>query len=135
MKLNTTFNVNKYGDSDIGFLSPLSRADIPYDIKRIFWITDTLKDVVRGRHAHIKCLQTYICLQGKILVESDDGYEKDSKILNRGDAVTVPPLLWTSEKFLTGKDILLVICSHEYDPDDYIFTMDKLLEYIDNNAT
>ena len=135
MKLNKIFNINKYGDTDIGFLSPLSRVDIPYDIKRLFWIKDIPKGVVRGKHAHKKCLQTYICVQGKILVDSNDGYEKDSKILNCGDAVTVPPLLWTSETFLTGKDILLVICSHEYDLEDYIFTMDNLLKYIKDNAT
>ena len=129
MKLNKTFKIKSHGDCRVGLLSPMSCKDIPYDIKRIFWVTDPPKGTVRGKHSHIKCWQTYACLKGKILIESNDGRLEDSITLNKNDAIIIPPLLWTSEKFLTGEDMLLVACSHEYDPEDYIFDPEKLTLY------
>jgi len=129
MKLDNKVNIKSY-INELGSLYPLTLEEIPYEIKRIFWASNVPAGETRGCHAHINCLQTYVCAKGKIQINSDDGVEKDSLILNEGDAVTIPPLLWTSETYLTGeKDILLVLCSEKYEPSDYIHTIEDLIKY------
>ena len=132
MKLNKTYDIAKYGDQDMGILFPLSLVEIPYDIKRIFWISNVPKGGIRGGHAHIKCLQTYVCVKGQLKINSNDGYEQDTIILNQGQSVIIPPLLWTEEEFLTGDDVLLVLCSEEYREAEYLHIIDDVLHYSDN---
>ena len=105
-----------------GVLYPISLSEIPFEVKRVFIVTNVPKGSVRGEHAHKECLQYYLCLKGKIEIIYKDmcGTKENLAILNEGQGVFIDKGRWTGEIFLTGKDVLMVFCSHEYDKNDYI---------------
>ena len=103
-----------------GSLSALSFDNLKFNPKRIFYIKDVPRNTERGNHAHYSTQQYLICLQGKILVKLFDGRHETSHLLERNQMLFVDRLIWDSQTYLTGTDILLSICSTEYEPGDYI---------------
>ena len=61
-----------------------------------------------------------MCLQGSILVKLHDGFREQYYTLSQNDSVFVDKMVWDSQTYLTGDDILLSICSTKYDKQDYI---------------
>ena len=100
-----------------GTLYPLSLTEIPFEVKRVFFVTDVPLDSARGGHAHITCLQYYLCIKGKILIKCQSGQEQ---YLRQGQGMFIDKNVFTTEYFSSTKDVLMVFCSHEYDPNDYI---------------
>jgi hypothetical protein len=117
-----------------GVLYPLELPNLPFEPKRIFWITDVPAEHARGGHAHIECKQLYFCISGSIKVTYNDGEHKCEFNLNKGDVTFIKELIWTEEVFQTEDSILLVICSHEYNAGDYINTIEKLKEYLEKKS-
>lgn len=102
-----------------GDLVPVEFSKIPFIPKRIFYVQNVPENMVRGEHGHFKCKQYYICVTGIIKVTIYDGKEQQSIMLNPGQGIFIDNMVWSSEKFCTGNDVLLVLCSHEYDKNDY----------------
>jgi len=103
-----------------GYLYPLEFDRLPFTPKRVFMVCDVPKGETRGEHAHYETEQFLICLKGKIDVILFDG-DKDVKIsLSPVQGVHVPKLVWDSQIFNTGDDMLLVLASTDYDREDYI---------------
>lgn len=93
---------------------------LPFVPKRIFWVKDVPAGEERGGHAHYVTEQYLICLSGRVLVTLFDGKDRDIFELSAGRAVLIPRMVWDTQKFLTGSDIILVLCSTSYNPRDYI---------------
>lgn len=102
-----------------GDLVLIDYTKLPFTPKRIFYVTNVPEQMVRGQHGHYKCRQYYICIKGIIEVTIYDGKEQQSIMLNPGQGIFIDNMIWSSEKFCTGNDVLLVLCSHEYDKNDY----------------
>jgi mannose-6-phosphate isomerase-like protein (cupin superfamily) len=119
-------NFKSMTDERGGRLFPVECNKLPFLPARVFWVIDTPKGSIRGKHAHAKCLQFYICVKGRIKIDMDIGQNQYEIQLESGDGIFVDKLVWTSETYQTGKDILLVLCSQSYDPDDYIYTKKDL---------
>lgn len=113
-----------------GKLFVVESPELPFDIARCFWITNVPPRGVRGSHAHIKCKQFYICMKGCVGVRWNNGVEEGEFFLQKGHAFLVDSLVWTEETFMTGDDLLLVLCSEKYSIDDYINTIEELKKYI-----
>lgn len=109
-----------------GILYPIESPMLPFDIARIFWITNVPPKGIRGGHAHKECIQFYICVKGCIGVRCNDGKKDYEVFIKEGQAILIDKLIWTEETFMTGDDILLVLCSHKYDSNDYINTVKEL---------
>tara|TARA_R100000808_G_scaffold15544_1_gene35829 strand:+ start:3725 stop:4129 length:405 start_codon:yes stop_codon:yes gene_type:complete len=122
---------NIHGD-ERGSLLPIEFAkDLNFSPKRCFVVTDVPRDMERGGHAHWHTQQLLICVKGKINCTLDYGnYNKKSTMLNPGDSIEVPPLVWDTQDFLTGDDVLLVMCSTEYEKSDYILDYDEFTHII-----
>lgn len=103
-----------------GILRVLNLKDVPFKIKRIFIVSNVPSYTTRGQHGHYKEEQYVICLKGPIrfILKNKDGIEE--KILRVGDTIYIPKLTWTEQVYLGDDCILLVLCSTDYDPDDYI---------------
>ena len=102
--------------------------------KRFFYVTDVPKGDVRGRHAHRRDKQLLVCVKGRIHATLDKGNSTFSDfILREGDAVFMDTLTWGYQKYLTGDDILLVLCSEEHDDKEYIKDYDQFLQIIKEN--
>jgi dTDP-4-dehydrorhamnose 3,5-epimerase len=108
-----------FNDSD-GSLIPIEFSNISFIPMRIFVITDVPKGSIRGNHAHYKTEQMLICVKGEILVGLDDGKNKTETLLLPGETIYIDKMIWDYQKFLTGNEILISVCSTKYDPMDYI---------------
>ena len=115
------FNLRKVIESD-GNLVPIeSKHDIPFDIKRIFYVYGVKNQDDRGKHSHYKTKQVLICLSGKIDVIVDDGvHRKKYRLSKPYEAVYIPEMIWDEQNYLSEDSLLLVLSNTYYDTDDYI---------------
>ena len=104
--------------------------EIPFDIKRIFYLYDIPRGKDRGAHAHIECHQFLIAGSGSFDVLLDDGKSKKLVTLNQPyKGLHVPPGIWASEVNFSSGSICLVLASHNYDEKDYIVEYSEFLKY------
>ena len=124
------FNLRCFQDEK-GHLVPVEGGqDIPFQIKRSFYIYNTPTNIVRGHHAHIKTEQVLICVSGRCKIVCKDEKDKVEFILDDpSKAVYVPNGIWGEEEYLTNDAVLLVFCSTKFSKSDYIRDYDKFLEW------
>ena len=103
-----------------GILVPIEFNILPFEPKRVFYVLDVPKDEERGMHAHYETQQVLTCLQGEILVKLHDGHALREYKLSPNEWVFVDKMVWDSQVFLTGNDILMSMCSTKYSKSDYI---------------
>lgn len=121
-------NLEKF-DTPYGKLVAISKG-LEIDVKRIFYIKNVPSGETRGNHAHRKNTQILICIHGEILVTLDDSKSKKEILLKEGQSITVDKMVWATQKYTTGKDILFVLCSEEYNEDDYIRQYEQFLKEV-----
>ena len=102
---------------------------VPFDIKRVFYIYGTQKDVPRGNHSHYKTKQYLIAVNGSCKVTLDNGKTKQTFSLdepNKGLFQDV--LIWGAMHDFSQDCVLLVLASECYDEADYIHDYQKFLK-------
>ena len=120
-------NWQAFEDND-GILVPIEFSNLPFEPKRIFYVTNVPKGEERGRHAHYRTQQILTCVKGEILVKLHNGTIREEHALKPNESIFIDRLTWDSQVFLTGDDILLSICSTPYDAEDYIEDFDAFLK-------
>lgn len=111
----------QHGD-ERGMLVALEEfKDIPFEIKRVYYLYDTKKDVRRGYHAH-KCLeQILVCIHGSCKVLLDNGCEKKTVSLERPyEGLYIANDIWREMYDFSQDAVLLVLASDFYREEDYI---------------
>jgi putative flippase GtrA len=105
-----------------GSLSSLEvNKDIPFSIKRVYYIQGVSPNIVRGGHKHKHLKQILICLSGKYEVTVHDGKERQVYILDKSTkGLLLNPQDWHSMKCLKKDSTLLVLASEKYDPESYV---------------
>lgn len=105
-----------------GNITPVTNSvEIPFDVKRIFYIYDIPGGESRGAHAHRECHQLLIAASGSFEVLLDDGKIQRIVQLNRPyQGLHIPPMIWASEINFSSGAICLVLASHKYEAGDYI---------------
>ena len=95
--------------------------DIPFDVKRVFYMYDSDDTVVRGQHANRETEFVLINVSGKSKVRVDNGVESRVIDLDRpGIGLYLPPMLWKDMYEFSSDSVLLVLASRHYDPHEYI---------------
>ena len=115
-------NLKTFSDTR-GDLIPVEFEDLPFTPKRVFIVKGCPAGAIRGNHAHYTTMQYLICLKGRIKVFVYDGNCSDECTLKEGQATFIDVLQWDSQEFITGKDVLLVICSTPFKIEDYIYNV------------
>ena len=117
-----------------GNITPVNNSvEIPFDIKRIFYLYDIPGGESRGAHAHKECHQFLVAASGAFEVLLDDGHTKKLVQLNRPYmGLHIPPGIWASEINFSSGSICLVLASHEYDEGDYLRSYEDYLKFIGN---
>lgn len=106
------------GDLTVG---ELGQANFPFQPKRYFIVFGVPPDISRGEHAHKRCHQFLICVQGRCNAMVDDGTTRREFILdNPSVGLYLPPMIWGTQHSYSDNAALLVFASEAYDPDDYI---------------
>ena len=76
----------KFGTDELGYLSAIEEMrDIPFHIKRVYFITDVPPETIRGFHAHRVLRQVLICMQGSVTIKIYNGNEKTEIVKNVHD--------------------------------------------------
>lgn len=104
---------------------------IPFEVRRTFYVMNVPSYHVRGEHAHKLCHQLLICLQGEVMVTADNGDERGEWLLNSPElGLHILPRTWAAQWRYSPNAVLAVFASHEYDPDDYIRDYEEYLRFI-----
>lgn len=108
-----------------------SDIDIPFEVKRVFYIYGTQPEVPRGQHSHHAIKQYLIAVNGSCKVTLDDGKEKTTYDLNKPNiGLFQDALIWGSMHDFSEDCVLLVLASGHYDDADYIRDYDEFLECV-----
>ena len=115
------FNLRNFIEPD-GNLVPIeSKHDIPFDMKRIFYVYGVDNQDDRGKHSHYKTKQVLICLNGEVKVVCDDGKNRQSYTLSKpNQALYIPEMIWDEQIYMSRDSVLLVLANTPYDELDYI---------------
>jgi WxcM-like, C-terminal len=97
------------------------QKNVPFDVKRIYYLYDIPGGEARGGHAHKELYQLIIAASGSFDVLLDDGINKKIVTLNRPNyGLFVVPGIWRELLEFSSGAICLVLASHKYEEDDYI---------------
>ena len=101
--------------------------DIPFDIKRVFYIYGSDPDVVRGRHANKESEFVLINVAGtsKVKIHYPNGNECIYSLNKPHTGIYIPPMVWKDMYDFSEDSVLLVLASEHYDPDEYIRDFDE----------
>ena len=121
----------QHGD-DRGMLVALEEfKDIPFEIKRVYYMYDTKEGVHRGFHAHKNLQQILICIHGSCKVLLDNGSEKKIVSLeNPYEGLYVSNNMWREMYDFSPDAVLMVLASEIYKEEDYIREYDSFLKFI-----
>lgn len=107
--------------------------NIPFEIKRIYYLTGTKSGVSRGFHAHKELQQVAVSVSGKCLMVLDDGFNKEEVWLDSPvKAVKINNMIWHEMHHFSAECVLLVMASDYYDEADYIRNYSAFLEAINH---
>lgn len=102
--------------------------NVPFDIKRVFYIYGSDRDVIRGRHANYNSEFVLINVSGTSKVKVDDGTNQQVFDLDRPHVgVYIPKLVWKDMYDFSEDSVLLCLASEHYDANEYIRDYDKYL--------
>lgn len=131
MRLATILEFKSNGDDRGSLVALESDKNIPFEIKRVYYIFDTKSGVVRGLHAHKDLSQVMVCLKGSCRVVLDDGSIKEQVILDSPEqGLLINSMMWREMHDFSVDCVLLVLANEYYDESDYIRDYDGFLEYL-----
>ena len=125
------YTFQRHGD-DRGMLVALEEMkDIPFNIKRVYYMYDTIEGVRRVFHAH-KCLeQILVPIHGSCKIHLDDGTETAEVVLDKPfEGLYISNAVWREMYDFSPDAVLMVLASEYYDEKDYIRNYDEFLKYI-----
>ena len=101
--------------------------DIPFEIKRVFYIYGSDSDVIRGNHANRNSEFVLINVAGtsKVRVVDRSGNEMIISLARPHTGVYLPAMVWKEMYDFSPDSVLLVLSSEHYDPDEYIRDYDE----------
>lgn len=128
-------NLISHGDSRGQLIAIEQLKDLPFEIKRVYYIYDTLPNVRRGFHAHKKLQQLLVCTSGECKILLDDGENKEVFTLNKPtEGLLVEGCIWREMFDFSSDAVLMVLASDYYDEDDYIRDYDEFMQYVNKET-
>lgn len=106
--------------------------DIPFEIKRIFYIYGSDENVVRGQHANRKSEFVLINVAGtsKVRVKDGKGNEAIFSLNRPHTGIFLPKMVWKDMYDFSKDSVLLCLASEYYDPDEYIRNYDEFVKCV-----
>ncbi|WP_113627379.1 sugar 3,4-ketoisomerase [Pectobacterium peruviense] len=120
-----------HGD-DRGSLIALEQdQNIPFEIKRVYYLFSTKKNVRRGFHAHKELKQAVVAVRGSCRFLLDDGSEKIELLLdNPAQGLLIESFVWREMYDFSEDCVLMVLADRFYDESDYIRNYDEFIGLI-----
>lgn len=121
----------KHGDERGQLVALENDKEIPFEIKRVYYMFDTLPGVRRGFHAHKTLKQILICTSGSCKIHLDDGYSTAEVTLDKPyEGLLIDSKLWREMYDFSPDAVLMVLASQMYDESDYIRNYDEFIKFV-----
>ncbi len=128
-------NFKIMGDERGSLIAFEENQNIPFNIKRVFYIYGTQEKISRGNHSHYTTKQLLVAVHGECKVTLDDGTTTKTYTLNKPNiGLSQDALIWGTMHDFTEDCILMVFADTYYEESDYIRSYDKFLEVIKNDS-
>ncbi len=126
-----TYTFTAHGDERGQLVALEELENVPFEIKRVYYMYDTTENTVRGKHAHKSLKQILICVHGSCRILLDDGAEKTVVTLDRPNTgLYVDNVIWREMFDFSEDAVLMVLASEHYDESDYIRNYDQFLKFV-----
>lgn len=126
-------NLKNLGDERGNLIVIEGNKDIPFEIKRIFYIYGSDSTVVRGQHANRESGFILVNVAGTSKVMITDGTDKEIVNLDKPmKAVYIPKMMWKEMYDFSSDSVLLVLANTHYDGKEYIRDYDEYVEIMKN---
>lgn len=130
-----TFDFEEHGDERGILISLEENLNIPFTIRRCYFMYNLLPGVRRGFHAHKTLKQVLVCVRGSCNILLDDGSEKAVVPLDRPNkGLYIASDTWREMFDFSEDAVLMVLADQLYDESDYIRDYDDFLKYIGRKA-
>lgn len=120
-----------HGSIHDGFLTAIEpNTGLPFEIERVYTVTTTEENNVRGYHAHKALQQVFFAIHGKIEVmcEDQDGHIEHYILDKPNVGLYCGSLIWHTLTYHSGA-ILMVLASLPYDESDYLREYNEFKNY------
>lgn len=116
-----SYDFKVIGDERGSLVALEELKNIPFEIKRVYYIYGVKDDLPRGFHAHKELQQVLICMNGSCKVLLDDGEKKEKVLLDKPSlGLLVDSMIWHEMYEFSNDCILMVLASDYYKESDYI---------------
>lgn len=120
-----------HGDERGSLVALEQTKNVPFDIKRVYYMFNTQHGIRRGFHAHKELTQLAIPVRGSCKFLMDDGHVKHDVILdNPASGLLIEPMVWHEMYDYSDDCVLLVLASDHYDESDYIRNYEDFLKMV-----
>lgn len=121
----------QHGDDRGQLVALEENKEIPFKIKRVYYMYDTVDGVRRGYHAHRNLQQILICIHGNCKIHLDNGHETAEVLLDKPyEGLYVSNNMWREMYDFSPDAVLMVLASELYDESDYIRNYEDFLKYV-----
>ena len=131
MSLINIISFKSLGDERGSLLALESNKNIPFDIKRVYYIFGTKEATARGFHAHKNLKQIAVCVTGSCRFVLDNGKQKEEVVLdNATKGLLIKNLTWREMYDFSPDCVLMVLANKYYDESDYIRDYNDFLRIV-----
>lgn len=127
--------LQKHGDSR-GMLVALEQdRNVPFDIRRVYYLFATKCDVRRGRHAHRRLNQLAVAVRGSVTFLLDDGVTGPVDVVldDPSQGLVLGNMVWRELYDFSDDCVLMVLADQLYDPADYITDYAEFLREVNGS--
>lgn len=119
----------QHGDERGQLVALEENKDIPFKVKRVYYMYDTKNGIRRGYHAHKSLEQLLICIHGSCKILLDNGEEKEIVYLEKPyEGLYIASNMWREMYDFSEDAVLMVLASDHYVEGDYIRNYDEFLQ-------
>lgn len=130
LKKSKLFHLNSFSDVRGKLVAGEFNSLFPFKPKRFFFVSNVPSKHVRGEHAHKKCQQMLLCINGSVDVILDDGINRQKISLSSSNqGLYIPAGIWSTQFNHSDNCMLLVFASEHYQSSDYIRNYDEFIAY------
>ena len=121
----------KHGDHGGMLVALEQERNVPFEIRRVYYVYATEPNVHRGRHAHRRLKQLAVAVRGSVTILLDDGTGPVEVVLNDpAQGLLLGDMVWRELYDFSDDCVLMVLADQPYDPDDYITDYDLFLKEV-----
>jgi dTDP-4-dehydrorhamnose 3,5-epimerase-like enzyme len=121
--------LKKFSDNRGALVAIEGGIDVPFKIKRVYYLVGSKSDQARGFHAHKSLKQIIICVHGSCWIKLDDGQSAcELELCNPDEGILIEKLTWREIYNASEDCVLLVLADQHFDDNDYIRDYDEFRE-------